>query len=73
MSNNPSTPFFSEDELRTIQLDLAGVASDLRLLGFNEKTIERWLSKMYSLARRKSILSTIEGLQKLQKEYSDSL
>lgn len=68
-----STSFFSEEELHTIQLDLAGVASDLRLLGFNEDTISRWLSKMYSLARRKSVLATIAGLQKLQKEYEESL
>lgn len=68
-----STPFFSEEEMRTIQLDLAGVASDLRLLGFNEPTIARWLSKMYSLARRKSVLATIAGLKKLQNEYEESL
>lgn len=70
MPNPPPFSFKSPDEYEQIQIELAGLASDMRILGFNEETIKRWLSKMWTKERKKAILSLIQRCKKLQAEYA---
>jgi hypothetical protein len=72
MTNSPpsSFSFKSPDYYEQLQIELAGMASDLRMLGFNEPTIHNWVKKMWDIQNRKDMKVLIENCKKLQAEYA---